>query len=57
MRETADSVARLDGFLPSWAVFEHGLEKIAMGGLIKFGLLFTTFVTFIENIPEKILTK
>lgn len=54
MRETADSVARLDGFLPSWAVFEHGPEKIALGRFIKFGLLFTTFVTFLENIAEKI---
>lgn len=42
-------VARLGVFLPNWASFEHvGLEKTALGVLLKFELLFTTFSGFIK---------
>lgn len=50
------SVARLGRFPPNWGPFGHvGLEKVAMGRLIKFGLPFTTFgvFSFLERILKK----
>ncbi|MEQ2230888.1 hypothetical protein ILYODFUR_033870 [Ilyodon furcidens] len=43
---------------PQLGFFEHiGLEKIASVGLLKFGLLFTTFDRFLESIHRQILSK
>lgn len=51
------NVARLAGFLPSWTSFEH-TENIALGGLMIFWLLLTTFFFwFLENIQDKLFTK
>ena len=43
------SVARLGGFPPNWATFKViGLEKIALGGNIKFGLVFNMSGGFLK---------
>ncbi|MEQ2175976.1 hypothetical protein GOODEAATRI_023222 [Goodea atripinnis] len=52
------SVARLGRFPHNWASLNTlGWKKLASVGLLKFGLLFTTFDRFLESIHRQILSK